>query len=63
MNCLRPEATQKLSKPHLMISNPRQSLVKGERLVRNDMRPVLKKIKQYGSDTTPSKLRADSRMK
>ena len=37
----RHEAAQKLRKSHWMLSNSRQSLVKGERLVRHDMTAVL----------------------
>jgi len=41
---LRHEAAQKLRKSHWMLSNSRQSLVKGERLVRHDMTAVLMDI-------------------
>ena len=45
-----------------MISNSRQSLVKGERLVRNDMRPVLMNGSAFATDTPVRKRCVDFTM-
>ena len=51
---LRHEAAQKLRKSHWMLSNSRQSLVKGERLVRHDMTAVLINQHSPGAIMVPS---------